>query len=103
MPVIPSTTIGNIEDAIEANCGNKPWIICKTPCVAVCITGNKFPANVPMLDIKFCNNCSKFCVGSAIPVNKFCQDAFIALADPCIVELASNAVVPVMPNSVCIT
>jgi len=72
-------------------------ISCIIPFNIISILGNKFLNAISTESINSLNNLSKSALSSAIPVNKFCHDAFIELTEPCIVSLASLAVVPIIP------
>ena len=91
-----SISPGNCSAIIGASfCTSLP-----TPCNATSILGKIFSAKVATLSTKFPTRESKSAFSSAMPVSIFDHAAFIAAADPCMVELASVAVVPVMPSSV---
>ena len=97
--LIPATTAPIAEATAKIGVGIEPNILPKTSP----ILGNKLSATADKLFFKLSIATLKSCSGLANATNKLTQAAFIEEIEPCIVELASNAVVPVMPNSVCIT
>ena len=108
--VIPSIIDCNKFIPVSINCGrystnfsdklSTNWTI---PCIIISTLGSIFSPTVTILSTKLSIKPWKLTLSSAIPVSKFCQALFIDANDPDIVELASFAVVPVIPSSPCIT
>ena len=65
--------------------------------------GAIFPTTVTILSTRLLVSCEKFASLSAIPATQLSHAELIELTEPSIVVLASFAVVPVMPISVCTT
>ena len=65
--------------------------------------GAIFPTTVIILSTRLLVSCEKFASLSAIPATQLSHAELIELTEPSIVVLASFAVVPVMPISVCTT
>ena len=103
--IAPSTTLGNSVSIIGGNIGMSAFASPVIPSTRrgsiVCKRGITFSPTVTILSTKFPMYSSRLAFSSPNAVTRFCHALFIDDTDPCIVVLASFAVVPVIPISVC--
>ena len=97
--IFPTVSLPKIPSSLSAIPLNAPKTNAGTPFNKLPIIGNRLPTkNVDTV----CPNCSNegwMSSPNANLPNKLVKAAFIDLNDPCNVEAASLAVVPVIPNS----